>query len=273
MNDTLRTEIQNMAEEFDRTTKDKCVETIKSCAMRSCGGGVGSACYSQVFGADGNADRWINQDATTYKEIKSGCAAIVNTDSACQYAAASVKKYDENASNIYGYTYKTDDSFATLFPDGTSQANANKDPIGVIEKLSSLLKANYSPAAINDLAKQCKKTVESCVRNKCGADYSKCFRNRSDIVSDTYSVSSNTGSTSSTQTSWNTSFENSMNKVGGVLDFTIIRGLCGSVVSESKACAEHLLIQTVKNSGTTGGTKIPNDEVSGVASENQIADR
>ena len=272
MNDTLRTEIQNMAEEIDRTTKDKCFETIKSCAMRSCGGGVGSACYSQVFGADGNAHLWINQDTVTYNEIQSGCAAIVNTDPACQYAAASVKKYGANTSNIYGYTYKTGDSFTTLFPKGTT-TNKLTDPIGAIEKLSSLLKANYSTAAINDLAKQCKKTVESCVRNKCGADYSKCFRNRSDIVSDTYSVSSNTGSTSSTQTSWNTSFENSMNKVGGVLDFTIIRGLCGSVVSESKACAEHLLIQTVKNSGTTGGTKIPNDEVSGVASENQIADR
>ncbi len=271
MNDTLRTEIENMANEVDRTTKDKCIETIKSCVMRSCGGGVGSACYAQVFGANGNAHLWINQDSDTYDEIQSGCAAIVNTDPACQYAAASVKTYGANASNIYGYTYKTSDSFTTLFPKCTGN-DACKDPIGVVEKLSSLLKANYSPAAIEKLAKQCKKTVESCIRNNCGADYSKCFRNRSDILSDTYSVSSNTGSTggsgfprsgntgprsgntSPRTSSWNTSFENSMNRVGGVLDFTIIRGLCGSVVSESKACEEHLRIQTVKNQSTGGGT-------------------
>lgn len=279
MNAALRTEIENMANEVDRTTKDKCVETIKSCAIRSCGGGVGSACYAQVFGANGNAHLWISQDSDTYNEIQSGCAAIVNTDPACQYAAASVKEYESDSSNIYGYTYKTSDSFTTLFPKCTGSDADQKcnDPIGVVEKLSSLLKANYSPAAIADLAKQCKKTVESCIRNNCGADYSKCFRNRSDILSDTYTVSSTSDQSGDTLNAWNTSFTNSMNKVGGVLDFTIIRGLCGSVVSNSAACEEHLRIQTVKNQSTGGGTggdwSIPRPQPSEYKPENGAADR
>ena len=263
MNTTLRDKIQKLADALDTRTKDVCYETIKSCAMRSCGGGLGSACYQQVFtirlqtsdGVVGVSEHngWINQSPTSYEEIKYGCSAIVNTDPSCKYAAASAKSKAYTFG--YDYTYSDDGAFAELFPMGYGTTARNTDPIGAVEKLTALLKSTYSPAAIEQMEKQCKNTVISCVRSMCGADYTGCYRNRTDVMTDTYdTASSNTGSTSgsggsmSGRISSSTSgFDNSMNKVGGVLDFTVIRGLCVNAVTQSPACEEHLKIQIVKN--------------------------
>ena len=301
MNTTLRDKIQKLADALDTRTKDVCYETIKSCAMRSCGGGLGSACYQQVFitrvgtsdGVVGVSEHngWINQSPTSYEEIKYGCSAIVNTDPSCKYAAASAKSKAYTFG--YDYTYSDDGAFAELFPMGYGTTARNTDPIGAVEKLTALLKSTYSPAAIEQMEKQCKNTVISCVRSMCGADYTGCYRNRTDVMTDTYDTDGNskdgygqltpTGQTRAhlANTSGSSSFDNSMNKVGGVLDFTVIRGLCVNTVTQSPVCEEHLKIQIVKNQNVTnesswgGATSVRNswvDAVSGGYTANQVLD-
>ena len=274
MNKTLRDKIQQLADSIDTRTKDICYNTIKTCAMRSCGGGLGSACYQQVFtiqlGTSGGqvggvieTKRLINQSQTSYEEIKYGCSAIVNTDPACKYSAASAraKAYQFG----YDYTYSDGDAFTTLFPVGYGTSVKNTDPIGAVEKLTAILQTSYSPAAIEQMEKQCKNTVISCVRSMCGADFTGCYRNRTDVMTDTYdtagngnagngSMSGGTGNgrssgsaTYRTGTTGSSDFDASMNKVGGVLDFTIIRGLCINAVTSASVCDEHLKIQIVKD--------------------------
>ena len=267
MNTTLRDKIQKLADTIDTRTKDTCYDTIKSCAMRSCGGGLGSACYKQVFGAANNFSETnlINQSTQSYNEIKRGCSAIVNTDPACMYAAASSR----HKAYQFGYQYSYTDAgaFNTLFPDGNSGSlNANmSDPIGAVEKLTSLLQNSYNDAAIAELKNKCRNTAISCIRSMCGADFTGCYRNRTDVMTDTYNTAGlGTGSSGSSgysggtggsmsggtgggrpagTTTGSSDFDNSMNKVGGVLDFTIIRGLCINAIRESSACDEHLKLE------------------------------
>ena len=226
MNAGMIDKIQKMADKFDKKAKDKCAETLMGCAMRSCGSGVGSMCYSLVFGSGrGMADfkGTINGDSS-YQEIKNGCEAIVNTDANCQYAAAT------SNSTTYNYNYSESGTFGTLFPAYSESTN---DPLGVVAKLNAALAENYNDAAIAALAKQCKNTAVSCIKSMCGSDYTNCYRNRTDIMSDTY----DTG---------NAEFDHSMNKVSGVLDFTIVTGLCMETVKNANACDEHLKIQGVR---------------------------
>ena len=88
------------------------------------------------------------------------------------------------------------------------------------------------------MKKQCSNVVSNCVKSMCGTDYQNCYRNRNDIRVATYSTESN-------------SFNRSMNKVGGVLDYTIVQGLCMSTVKSADACAESLAIAKV---GLADGT-------------------
>jgi len=75
----------------------------------------------------------------------------------------------------------------------------------------------------------------------CGSDYVNCYRSRTDVYSDL------------TKTN-NDKFNMSMNKVGGVLDYTIVLGLCLDTVKNASSCEEHLAIEANKikmaNSGT-----------------------
>jgi len=232
MNASMREKISQIADKFDKKTKDKCVDTIMSCAMRSCGSGLGSACYQLVFknGARADLGGTINGD-TTYQEIKTGCEAIVNTDANCQYAASSAN------ATTYNYNYAELGAFGTLFPEDTS-----KDPLGVVARLNGSLMENYNDAAIERMAKECKTTAVSCIRSLCGTDFVNCYRTRTDVMADTY----DTG---------NANFDKSMNKLGGVLDFNIVRGLCVNTVKDADTCDEHLKIQMVKNyTGTNGKT-------------------
>ena len=232
--------LANLRDKFDKQARDKCVQTIASCAVRSCGSGLGSACYELAF-KTGDVKSVNNTSARP--EIKEGCELIANADVNCQYAAAAGR---DGYNYVYAYDYSGNGTFDYLFPERTSKDDTN-DPILVVAALNKSLQEKYSDAAINDLAKQCKKTVESCIRNMCGEGFAKCYRNRSDIMSDTYSVSSDSDDASNVQKAWNAKFMNSMNKVSGILDFTIIRGLCGSVVNNSSVCEEHLKIQMVKD--------------------------
>jgi hypothetical protein len=222
MNSAMRAKIQEIADKFDKTTKDKCSDTIMACAMRSCGGGLGSACYKLVFGTNSSSGGTIN-NANTYTEIKTGCEAIVNTDANCQYSAASANE------QTFNYNYSESGTFGTVFPT----ADTGKDPLGVVARLNSALAENYNDAAIDRMAKQCRNTAVSCIRSLCGNDFVNCYRNRTDIMTDTYDTEE-------------IKFNQSMNKVGGVLDFTIVRGLCLETVKSADVCDEHLKIQSIR---------------------------
>ena len=221
MNDSMRARLNDLIEDFDTDAKEKCSETISSCVMRVCGGGNGAACYSLVHG---NVDKSINNDAV-YDEIQTGCAAIVNTDPYCQYAAQ-----NPTSTGTYTYAYNQADTFATLFPEYDDNGD---DPIGVIASLNASLATSYSDAAIAQMRTQCENVAKSCVKSMCGDEYTNCYRNRTDI----YSTLTNTGTSS---------FDKSMNKVGGVLDYTIVLGLCLDTVKGASVCQEHLAIETAK---------------------------
>ena len=238
MNAAMKTKIAELVEKFDTKAKAKCTETIKSCAMRTCGGGMGAACYSTVFG---NADKSINGSAT-YNEIKTGCASIVNTDANCKYAAA-----NPNSTGTYSYTYINRDAFDVLFPEYDN--GAENDVIGVVATLNAALSTNYNDAAIANMKKQCQSVASSCVKSLCGNDFVNCYRNRTDV----YSNLTQTGETA---------FDKSMNKVGGVLDYTIVLGLCMDTVKNASVCEEHLAIEAAKikmAGGTPSSSSVRSD--------------
>lgn len=221
MNTAMKAKITDLVEKFDTSAKQKCADTIKTCAMRVCGGGNGAACYYQVFNA---ADKSIN-NSVSYDEIKTGCAAVVNTDLYCKYAAT-----NPNTTGTYSYAYINADAFDTLFPE--YQAGGT-DPIGVIASLNATLTDSYSDAAIDQMRKQCQSVATSCVKAMCGPDYVNCYRNRTDVYSDL----TNTG---------DSAFDKSMNKVGGVLDYTVVLGLCLDTVKNASVCEQHLAIEQNK---------------------------
>ncbi len=222
MNSGMKAKITDLVNKFDTRAKEKCVSTIKSCAMRVCGSGSGAACYSQVFGA---ADKSINNEYSR-NEIRTGCMSIVNTDANCKYAAQ-----NPNATGTYNYSFMDANAFDVLFPEYDD--GAEMDPIGVVASLNASLANNYSEAALAKMKKQCQSVATSCVKSMCGNDYVNCYRNRTDI----YSSLTNSG---------NDTFDKSMNKVGGVLDYTIVLGLCVDTVKNADVCTEHLAIESNK---------------------------
>ena len=101
------------------------IETFKTCAVHSCGGGSGAACYSRVFG-NSSTEKSINgKDA--YSDIENGCAAIVNTDANCRHMAA-MQGADTYTFEMGG----TIDTFGILFPkfDGSN----NNAPIDQLNR-------------------------------------------------------------------------------------------------------------------------------------------
>jgi len=229
----LNSNLQDIVTAFDTKAKKACLETIKSCAMRSCGGGVGSVCYTRASDDIGNVH--INKTGRNYNDIKSACSGAVNLDKNCIYAAKSMGE------DGYSYAFEGNSVFNTLFP--VFAEGESKDPIGAVEQLNSLLATSYNSAAIAELKKKCQNVAVSCVKSMCGADYVNCYRNRTDIVGGVY----NTGSAS---------FDRSMNKMGGVLDYNIVVGLCLLNVQNSSYCDEHLKIAASqafeKESAATG---------------------
>jgi len=221
MNSSMQSKIEDLMAKFDERAKKKCTDTLSACVMRNCGGGSGAACYQRVFG-NSNEDQSINK-SSLYTNLKGSCAAIVNTDTYCKYAAANLNSY-----GAYTYTYNDAEAFDKLFPEYEAGAT-NSDPIGVVAALNARLASTYNAAGIAQMKKNCETVAKSCVKSLCGDDYVNCYRNRTDI----YSSLTNTGTAK---------FDNSMNKVGGVLDYTIVLGLCLDTVKSSTQCAEHLAI-------------------------------
>ena len=219
LNTSMKAKIKDLIDKFDTKAKTACTETIKSCVMRTCGSGSGAACYVSVF--NGTGEKTINKKEL-YTELETGCAAIINTDANCQYAAA-----NPDSVGTYTYSYINNSVFDTLFP---SAAESDKDPIGVVASLNASLQSSFNEAAIAQMEKRCENLAKSCVRNVCGTDYAECYRNRTDVTS----TLTNTGTAS---------YDNSMNKVGGVLDYTVILGRCLDQIKNSSACEEHLKIE------------------------------
>lgn len=214
----LTTKVNELVKQFDKTATSKCLETFKSCAVHSCGGGSGAACYSRVFGSS-STQKSIN-GANAYTDIENGCAAIVNTDANCRHMAA-MQGADTYTFEMGG----TIDTFGILFPkfDGSN----NNAPI--VSALNADLSTSYNAEAIEGMKKQCSNVVTNCVKSMCGSDYKNCYRNRNDIRLNTYATKSD-------------NFNQSMNRVGGVLDYTIVQGLCASTVKSAAACGESLAI-------------------------------
>lgn len=217
----LKDKITQIADNFDAKVQDKCIDTISSCAMRSCGGGIGSVCYSQSRDENGSVD--ISKTTKSYNEVKSACRAIVDVDANCQYSAVL-----SQGSLYAGYMDDTNSVFTTLYPQKVSATTP--DPIGVIATLNATLAQSYNDAAIENMRKQCQAVALSCVNSVCGKDYENCYRNRNDIT------------INGSYTEGDAKFNNSMNKVGGVLDYNIVIGLCLNDVKNSPVCNEHLKI-------------------------------
>lgn len=226
--------IAEMRGNFDEEAKNNCSQTIADCVVANCGDGLMSVCYQTAFKTTNEPKSISNK--TTRDTIKAGCEFVVKGDTNCQYVAAAAK----NPAN-----FKPEDTFEILFPEAS--ANNISDPIGVITALNVELQTNFSDAAIAQMEKNCKQDVVDCVRSKCGSDFAKCYRNRSDIMGDTYNTSGS-GNSDAVVSSVARKFDASMNKVSGILDFTIIRGLCENEVQNSSACEQHLQIQRAKNS-------------------------
>ena len=225
--------IQDALKTFDKRAKDNCIKTITECVKRSCGKGLGTLCYQNSRDTDGSIH--VN-NSKNYKDIKAGCKAIVDTDANCQYAANS------GTENGYMYAYVDDSVFSKLFPEyGTGTASGTvtpsrgvnaDDPLGAIASLNAMLATSYNDGALANLKKQCQTVALSCVRSMCGTDFVNCYRNRTDIIIDgTYNTNSKT-------------LDRSMNKVGGLLDYNIVIGLCMNTVKTSSVCEEHLKLAT-----------------------------
>lgn len=220
-NDAMRTKVDNLIEQFDRATKTRCKDTIVECAMRTCGEGSGSACYASAFAANGVQSV---ANANTKPGIKSGCEAIVNNDLYCKYAAAQL---DIQTGSLL---FPDGSLFDVLFTDANDTTTTKKpDAVGAVAELNSKLSLSYSASALTAMARQCQTVATGCVRSLCGADFTNCYRNRTDV----FSTITNTGDLG-------TGFDQSMNKVGGVLDYTIVVGLCLDTVKNNQTCAEHI---------------------------------
>lgn len=251
----LQDKIVELWDDFNDKAQDKCIDTISSCVMRSCGGGIGSVCFAQSrSGAQStssfakqfdsvSSDSTVHVNSGEYDTIKNSCSAVVGTDASCQYIARLAGVSDDVAANnsavgkslrripsIPTTSLTTKKSiFETLFPKYTGSEG---DPIGVVGLLNSTLATSYNDAAIENMRKQCQTVALSCVKSMCGKDYENCYRNRTDITTTDFGTYSTGAAT----------FDRSMNKVGGILDYNIVIGLCMNTVKNASICDEHLKI-------------------------------
>ncbi len=220
MNASLSVKIDDLIVQFDEEAKKRCSETISSCAMLACGEGSGAACYASAFNNSNTVKGVTNP--STLETIKSECEAVVNNDIACQYAGAKLDATEGSAITINIFNNGN-----SLFDRLFTSADNGGDPVGVVASLNARLASSYSQSALDQMEQNCKLTATNCVKVQCGTDYQNCYRNRTDI----YSSLTNTN---------DDAFNASMNKVGGVLDHTIILGLCINTVQADPNCAEHI---------------------------------
>lgn len=232
MKNSLKSKIDDLIENFDKKTKARCADTITQCAMRNCGGGIGSACYASAFKPANTVKGVTNPNTRT--SIEEGCEAVVNADTACKYAAAT---FDMTTGIL---DFEDDSIFDKLFTSADDKDVTNPDPIGVVGALNARLSTSYNQASLDLMKRQCTTVATGCVRTMCGTDFENCYRNRTDV----YSTLTNTGTAA---------FDRSMNRVGGVLDYTVILGLCLNTVKSNPVCEEHIMAEAAKREINSDG--------------------
>ncbi|MDR2412930.1 MAG: hypothetical protein LBD50_01830 [Rickettsiales bacterium] len=232
MNDSMKSKIDALIEKFDKKTKQHCQDTIVNCAMRSCGEGSGAACYASAFNSSNTVKGVTNP--STMSNIKYGCEAVVNNDTSCKYASATF-----TTAGVINFLESS--LFDTLFtaPDNTDVSKP--DAVGAVAALNARLSTSYNQAALDQMKKQCQTVATGCVRTMCGNEYTNCYRNRTDVSS----TLTNTGEAA---------FDKSMNKVGGVLDYTIVLGLCLNTVKINPVCEEHIKAEAARRSASSSYT-------------------
>lgn len=242
MNSATNQRLNDMMDKYNQKAADKCSDTIKTCAMRVCGGGIGAYCWEQVFdtkAAKTDPTKANIASGDTYKEIQVGCQAVVNADPNCVYTATirSVNNgtwsnwiYDDSA-GVFGY----------LFPEN---GTGTTDVIGVITSLNGALATAYDKSSIANMAQQCKDTAMDCVESMCGKDFQYCYRQRTDI-----SLARDARGAYNTN---NSTLDDSMNKQTGILDYNIAIGLCMDTVTKAKVCNEHLKIRAKRTEADLG---------------------
>ncbi|MCL1902135.1 MAG: hypothetical protein FWG18_00725 [Alphaproteobacteria bacterium] len=227
-NNSMKAKIDEMIDKFAARQKARCSDTIVQCAMRHCGEGVGSVCYSSAFNETTKVLD-ITQ-AKPLREIQMGCAAVVNSDIACRFAAAT---FDTGSGHLM---YEEDAGiFAKLFTSPTATEGL-RDPVGAVAALNARLATSFSAAALEGMKRQCQSIAQSCVKNMCGTDFQNCFRNRTDIVSAIGGMPDNRAAG---------------NRVAGVLDRAIVIGLCINTVKTNQTCEEHIRVETAKIKNAT----------------------
>lgn len=234
MNDSMRVKLDELIEKFDKRVKNRCQDTIVNCAMRTCGGGNGAACYASAF-ASNNTIKGVANPGTK-STIKYGCEAIVNNDTSCKYAVAT---WDNTTGALL---FEEESLFDKLFTDPNDIDATKPDAVDAVATLNARLSNSYSLAALEQMKKQCQQVATGCVKTMCGTDYQNCYRNRTDVYS------------TLTQTN-DASFNKSMNKVGGVLDYTIVIGLCLNTVKANPVCDNHIQAEAARKAAgqaTTG---------------------
>lgn len=239
----LNSKVQDAVAKFNKDAQDKCLTTFKSCVINSCGGGSGAACYSQVFGTPissqvKNSVIGTINGTNTYDSIQKGCQGIVDTDANCIFMAA--LQSDDGLTGYSSVAAADTGAFEVLFPLASSSTDSQAP---IVAALNADLSAAYNDVAIAKMKRECQTYVENCAKSMCGKDYQNCYRNRSDIFATTYSSS-------------NQEYNDSMNKMGGVLDYTVVQGLCASTVRTSDVCAESLAMAKIeldKGDQTIGG--------------------
>ncbi len=236
-NETMKSKIDELIERFDKKTKQRCQDTIVSCAMRSCGGGSGLACYNVA--ASGNKDNATVDVTRATNSIRSGCEAVIEGDNYCKYSTATFQ------STTGMFNFLDTSIFDVLFTNPKDVTISNPDPVGAVAALNLRLANSFSPTAMTNMTRQCQNVAKSCVKSMCGDDYAGCYRNRTDVAS-------------SITKSGAAALDKSMNKTGGILDRTIIVGLCMEVVKNNTQCEELMKATAYSQSNSAvsdGGAK------------------
>lgn len=213
----IQSNVATIAQNFDSHAKQECIDVIQKCAIRSCGGGSGAACYTKVM--QGDERSLASGDA--YNDIKDGCSAIVNTNPYCLYASATLGEQD-----VYSYSFSDNGAFSRLFPQ-----SGTTDPIGAVASTNALLFSTYNEAGLARMKNECENTLRDCVRSVCGADYSDCYLRNQQATSITDVI------------------------VDGSLDYTIVLGKCLGAIKQDKNCDEHRAIEVLalKDEDEAGG--------------------
>ncbi len=245
MNSAIASKVDESIEAFKKKFKSKCADTIINCAMRNCGNGVGVVCYSQSSDSTGT-------DITRSKEeISGGCKSIVSSDNACRFALSEWENTSGKFTPADFFSQSEDiskNNFEKLF-------DKNTDIVGAIAALNSKLSKSFSASALDDMKKKCQRTASNCVKSLCGTDYQNCYRNRTDVYGGLTNTSYEKGDIRKTSSINGSAFDKSMNKVGGVLDYTIVIGLCLDTVKNNKICEEHIKVEVARNKLLKDGEK------------------